>query len=149
MDTATSKTKEEAQIRQLMENWADALKARDVDKMMANYAPDVLVFGFAPPLELRGADQYRKNWIDFFNALEGRIGYETRDLEIITQGDVAFSHFLNRINAKMKGSDDGDGHWMRVTVCFRKIGGRWLVTHEHVSCPIDGRTGSAVLDLEP
>src|SRR5262245_4320214 len=112
MDTATSRTKEEAQIRQRMENWADALKARDVDKMMANYAPDVVVFGFAPPLELKGADQYRKNWIDFFNALEGRIGYETRELEINTQGDVAFSHFLNRINTKMKGSDDGDGHWM-------------------------------------
>jgi len=149
MDTATSKAKDEAQIRKLMENWADALKGRDIDKMMANYSPDVVVFGFAPPLQLKGADQYRQNWIEFFNALEGRIGYETRDLEIITHGDIAFSHFLNRINAKMKGSDDGEGNWMRVTVCFRKIDGRWLVTHEHVSCPIDGRTGSAVLDLEP
>ncbi|MGO4813113.1 nuclear transport factor 2 family protein [Cupriavidus sp. 2MCAB6] len=26
--------------------------------------------------------------------------------------------------------------WVRATVCFRKIGGQWLVVHEHASVPI-------------
>ncbi|MGH9858125.1 MAG: nuclear transport factor 2 family protein [Acidobacteriota bacterium] len=39
---------------------------------------------------------------------------------------------------------------MRVTVGFRKIGGRWLVTHEHTSVPLfmDGSNKAAV-DLKP
>ena len=37
---ATEKTKktDEAQIRQLVDNWAKALRAKDVDGLMANYA---------------------------------------------------------------------------------------------------------------
>ncbi|NUA27677.1 hypothetical protein FCJ59_12890 [Cupriavidus basilensis] len=26
--------------------------------------------------------------------------------------------------------------WVRATVCFRKIAGRWLVVHEHASMPV-------------
>jgi ketosteroid isomerase-like protein len=29
---------------------------------------------------------------------------------------------------------------MRATACFRKIGGRWRVVHEHVSLPFDPET---------
>ena len=42
---ATEKTKktDEAQIRQLVDNWAKALRAKDVDGLMANYASDMLL----------------------------------------------------------------------------------------------------------
>jgi hypothetical protein len=39
--------------------------------------------------------------------------------------------------------------WVRWTACFRKLDGRWLVTHEQVSVPIDMESGGALLDLEP
>lgn len=39
--------------------------------------------------------------------------------------------------------------WVRWTACFRKLGGKWLVTHEQVSVPIDMDSGRALLDLEP
>ncbi|WP_441614746.1 MULTISPECIES: nuclear transport factor 2 family protein [unclassified Cupriavidus] len=26
--------------------------------------------------------------------------------------------------------------WVRATLCFRKIAGRWLVVHEHASVPM-------------
>ncbi len=40
--------------------------------------------------------------------------------------------------------------WLRETLCFRKIDGRWLVTHEHASVPfyMDG-SERAALDLKP
>ena len=41
------------------------------------------------------------------------------------------------------------GTWVRVTVCFKKSDGKWLVTHEHVSAPIDVEKGKALLDLKP
>ena len=40
-------------------------------------------------------------------------------------------------------------HNLRVTVGYRKTGGKWLVTHEHVSMPIDMKTGKAPTDLKP
>ena len=39
--------------------------------------------------------------------------------------------------------------WIRVTVGYRKAGSKWLVTHEHVSMPIDMKTGKVPADLEP
>jgi ketosteroid isomerase-like protein len=37
----------------------------------------------------------------------------------------------------------------RATVCYRKIYGSWMVTHEHNSVPFDPQTGKASLNLEP
>jgi ketosteroid isomerase-like protein len=39
--------------------------------------------------------------------------------------------------------------WWRSTAGFRKIDGRWRITHEHNSVPFDPQTGKASLDLEP
>ena len=39
--------------------------------------------------------------------------------------------------------------WWRATVCYRKLDGRWLVTHEHASVPFDAQSGQASLGLEP
>ena len=147
MDTATSKASDEAQIRQLTDNWEQALRAKDIDKMMASYTPDILVFGVMPPLQYKGTKEYRKKWEEMFSSIQGPIDYESRDFTITTHGDIAFSHCLNRIIAKSKG-----GHelpWIRITLCYRKIGGKWLVTHEHASVPFDAESGKASLDLKP
>jgi ketosteroid isomerase-like protein len=40
--------------------------------------------------------------------------------------------------------------WFRATVCFRKNGGKWLVTHEHASVPFyPDDTMKAATDLKP
>lgn len=39
--------------------------------------------------------------------------------------------------------------WVRATICFRKIEGKWMITHEHNSTPFDVETGRASLDLQP
>ena len=150
MDTAASKSNEEAQIRKLVDEWVNALRTKDVNRMMSNYAPDVLVYGLTPPLQYNGVDEYRQRWEAMFNAVEGPIGYEVRELKITTGDGVAFCHSVNRITAKMKGGKEGDeGTWLRVTVCFKKSNGKWLVTHEHASVPIDVEKGKALLDLKP
>lgn len=148
MDTATSKAGDEAQIRQVIEDWVQALRSRDVSKMMSNYTTDVLVFGATPPLQYAGAEAYRQKWQEMFDSIDGPIGHELRDLTITARGDIAFSHCLSRMRAKTK---DGHGNlpWVRITLCFRKIDGKWLVTHEHASVPFDTASGRASLDLKP
>jgi ketosteroid isomerase-like protein len=39
--------------------------------------------------------------------------------------------------------------WLRSTLGFRKIDGRWRVAHQHVSVPFDMESGQAKLDLKP
>ncbi|HYT58415.1 MAG TPA: hypothetical protein VEQ38_27260 [Verrucomicrobiae bacterium] len=53
MTTETTKTQDEAKIRKLVDNWAKALRAKDVDGLMSNYAPDMLLFDLAPRCNIR------------------------------------------------------------------------------------------------
>ena len=148
MDNAASKAKEEAQISVLIENWVSALRARDVDRMMSIYSKDVLVFAATPPLQTNGAKEYRAQWQQMFDSIQGPIDCDIRDLSITTRDDLAFSHCLNRLKGKTRDGSESFP-WVRVTLCFTKVKGTWRVTHEHASVPFDPQNGSASLDLKP
>jgi uncharacterized protein (TIGR02246 family) len=146
---AKTKTRDEAQIRQLIDTWVEALHAKNVDRIMSVYAPDVHVFDIAPPLQHAGAEAHRRSFAEWFKGFAGPIGSDIRDLRITAGDDVAFCHCLNRVSGTPKGGEAFD-HWVRVTVCCRKRDGAWKVAHEHVSVPfhMDGSFRAAV-DLEP
>jgi SnoaL-like domain len=76
------KSNDEAQIRQLIDNWAKALRGKDVDGLMANYAPDLVLFNLAPPLQYNGVDACRNIWEEWLPAFQGPVGYEIHDLSI-------------------------------------------------------------------
>ena len=115
---------------------------------MSNYAPDIVLFDVPPPLQYRGTEAYRKNWEQWLPTFEGPIGYEIRELSITTGDDVAFCHSLNRISGTRTNGEQTDV-WVRATVGYRKIDGKWTVTHEHVSVPFYMDTGKAACDLTP
>lgn len=149
MATERKEATNEAQIRQVIALWTKALRAKDVDGLMSRYAPDILLFDLAPPLEYRGADAYRKNWEGWLPTFEGPVGYEIRDLSITTGDEVAFSHSLNRISGKRTNGEDTDV-WVRATFGFRKINGKWMIAHEHLSVPYEMEPPyKASLDLKP
>ena len=54
MATQQSTARDEAQIRQLIEQWGQALYAKDLNTLMAYYAPDILTFDILPPLQYQG-----------------------------------------------------------------------------------------------
>ena len=138
----------EGQIRELIENWAESVRNKDVDGVMAHYAPDVTTFDIVPPLSMHGAENYKKGWDMWFDSIEGPIEYEIRNPQITASNDVAFCHSLNRVSSVSKKAGKEET-WLRATVGFKKIGGEWLVTHEHVSVPFDMETGRAAVDLKP
>jgi hypothetical protein len=57
---------------------------------------------------------------------------------------------LNRLSATPHGAAARFDLWFRGTVCLRKVGGTWWITHEHNSTPfyMDG-SFRAALDLRP
>lgn len=141
------KMRDEAEIRRLIEDWRKALHAKDAEALTARHAPDILSYDLAPPLMTRGPDvSGLKAWLATW---AGPIDGEVHDLSIKTGDDLAFSTSLNR----MRGTKTDGARinlWFRATVGYRKIGGRWMVVHEHVSVPfyMDG-SQRAALDLKP
>jgi uncharacterized protein (TIGR02246 family) len=138
----------EAQIRQQIDGWAASFRAKDIDGVMACYAPDVVSFDIVPPLQYVGAAAYRRAWEEGLAPFRGPIDYEVHDLRVTTGDGVAFSHSLNRMRSTLQDGQQTE-LWLRWTACFRRIDGAWLIAHEQVSVPVDLASGRALLDLKP
>jgi ketosteroid isomerase-like protein len=141
---------DETQIRELIEARAAVLKTGDVETMVSYYAPEVVQFSLAPPLQqstnARNPESLR-GWIATFEAPPSR---EVTQVEITAGPDVAFATSIDWLSATPKGMTDSFRLWYRVTLGLRKIDGRWLITHEHQSVPFE-MDGSfrASTDLQP
>ena len=119
MPTTTTATREDAQIRERMDALAQALRAKDINALMAHYAPDIVTFDLRPPLQVQGADAYRKNFEAWFASVQGPIDYEIRDLRITMSDDVAFCHYLGRVKSTRTTGEKAD-YWVRVTRVSRR-----------------------------
>lgn len=144
----TQRTTDEADIRQRIDNYVDAIRAMDLERVMAIFVPDLVSFDFEAPLRHLGAEAKRKNWATVFGMYQRPLGYEVRDLTIAVSGDVAFGHSLNRLSGTMK-SGATNATWVRWTIGLRKIDGTWFIVHDQVSVPADPAKGTAFMKLEP
>ena len=145
---ATQHGIDEADIRRQIDKAVEAIRAMDLEGLKSMYAPNIVSFDVNPPLQHVGAEAKWKNWVEAFTVFQRPLGYEIRDLTIIVGDDVAFGYSLNRLSGTLK-NGNRSGFWVRATFCFRKIGGNWLIAHDHVSVPLDPESGRALLDLEP
>ena len=139
---------EEAEIRKRIDDWAAAFRRKDINAVMPVFAPKAVAFDLVPPLAYKGRHAYRKQWERLFASYQGSIEYEIRELSITAEQDVGFSYSLNRISGTLKNGKK-TGFWVRMTACWRKVDGQWLIEHEHVSVPVDLETNRPVLDLNP
>ena len=51
--TVKNKASNQAQIRQLVDRWAESLRSKDVNAVMSQYASDIVASDLAPPLQYR------------------------------------------------------------------------------------------------
>ena len=135
MTNASEAVDDASQLRSLIEAWAEAVRAKDIDAVMRHYAPDVVVFDVMPPLFVKGAEAYRRNWQGWFDALDGQADFHFVELHLEVSGDLAYCFSVNRLRARYRDGAKHDAQ-TRATVCFRKIDWRWLVVHEHASVPM-------------
>jgi ketosteroid isomerase-like protein len=141
---------DETAIRDLEEKFAAAVNAGDLDGIMKNYIADksLVVFDVVPRKEYRGADAYRADWADFFSHYKGLPTFSIIDLNVTVEGNLAFSYSFTRITGT-----DAQGHavdrTVRVTAGYRKINENWLKVLEHISVPVDLKTGKAQFNAKP
>jgi ketosteroid isomerase-like protein len=142
-----SRADDEAQISGLLDDWAKAAMANDIDGIMSHYAPDVRAFDAILQLQFGGTDAYREHWQACLAMCPGPMIFEIHDLTVAVEGDLAFCHGLARCGAIQDGEEKTS--WMRGTVGYRRVGGRWMIVHEHWSAPFDPKSGKALFDLVP
>jgi len=147
---ACARASDGAQIRALEDNFAACVRAKDLDAIMKVYVPDqtLFVFDVVPPRQYVGAAAYRKDWEEFLNDIDGSVNFEIADLAVVAEGNLGYSHSIQRVSGKNKKGDVLDVT-MRVTDAYRKIDGHWLVTMEHVSVPVNLDTGEPDLQSRP
>jgi ketosteroid isomerase-like protein len=138
----------ESEVRTLLDNRVEACRKKDIDRLMSLYSPDIAYFDVVPPLHFIGADAVRANFVRWFDEYEGPIGLETSDLDVAVSGDVAFAHMLHLDKGNTKSSGQQE-FWVRSTVCCQRSNEKWLITHEHISLPVDFRSGTVLMDLVP
>ncbi|PRX50071.1 ketosteroid isomerase-like protein [Prauserella shujinwangii] len=139
----------EQEIRQRMQDWKASFAAKDVDAMMSFYADGdaFSAFDLMPPIEFRGGDMWRENWVSFFTAFQGPLNLEFSSMEVHAADELAVARVFVRLVGVMNGQDTD--MWVRTTNCFRRIDGRWLMIHDHVSVPLDFATGRPLTHLTP
>ena len=122
----------ESQIRALVEKWANAVRTRDMDGVLANHTADVVMFDVPLPLQSRGIEEYKKSWELFFDHSPGGPGsFDVTELRIVAAESVAYCHAIVKVFDSQ----------VRVTVGLRKEKKQWLIAHEHHSYPIDLKSG--------
>ena len=115
---------DENQIRQLLADMAAGYRAKDAERIVASYAPDLMVFNLAPPLRTGAGEQSdigggRK--VDMATADGVRVW-------LAGFGDQPFDY----------------------EVSLRKDEGTWQIAHLHASVPFYmDETRRAALDLTP
>jgi uncharacterized protein (TIGR02246 family) len=148
MEDAMTSPQPELEVRALLDNWSEAIRGKDIERLMALYAPDIVYFDVVPPLQFTGSAAIRRNFLRWFDAWQSAIGQDIRDLHILASGEIALAHMLIRASGTLKNGREV-GYWVRATVGCQRSDQRWVITHEHISLPVDVASGRAAMDLVP
>ena len=139
-----TKAQDIADLKAVEDRFMMAFRAKDVN------VPDesLVVFDVTPPRQRNGAEAYRKDWEEAFSRFDGPLEAEISDVDVTAGGDVAYVSSIHHVTGTMKGGKKVD-YTVRVTDGFKKINGKWLIAHTHVSFPVDMRTGQADIESKP
>ncbi|RWY52287.1 YybH family protein [Mucilaginibacter gilvus] len=146
MDKATAALTAETEIRELIDDKIAAIYNRDEHAVLNRYAGNVITFDLGPPLQNNGGLKERlRKWFSGYN---GHINQEVTHVEVEATKEIAYSHCLTRTWGTSVAGEDLD-MWYRVTSCYKNVGGKWLIVHEHISEPINMENGKALFDQKP
>lgn len=126
----------EAEIRQLIEAWCDAVHAGDLEGVLKDHAEDIVMFDVPPPDQgVRGIVDYAASWPEFFRWQAAGALFEIDSLEVTAADDVAYAYALLRCG-KPEDLASEPARRLRISFGLRKQEERWVVSHEHHSFPI-------------
>jgi ketosteroid isomerase-like protein len=108
------------------------------------YAPDAVVYDLYAPGVYRGTRQIYDGFEQQFaqgQSLTGAIP----DMNVLSDGNFACAAMQIHFDFTMKNGTKGS-ITLRQLDAFKKIGGKWLIVQQHISFPMDPKTGMGLLD---
>jgi uncharacterized protein (TIGR02246 family) len=133
METNRNSSHETA-IRNLIEEWAAAVRVKDFDGILRHHSPEIVMFDVPPPLQSKGLDAYRRTWELFFSWAHEPVMFDVVEMRITCDEEVGFVAAVMRCAGEEPSGENIDLEF-RLTVGLRKINGQWTVMHEHHSIP--------------
>ena len=146
--TAAGENTGEREIRGWIDRWTKAFSAKDVDSVMELYTDDVVSYDIVPHLQYIGKPAYRADYQQFFSQYDDNLRVELSDLHVGASDEIGYATGLEMISGTLKRGQKSN-IWMRFTSLFRKVNGKWLDFHDHVSVPVEIESAKALLELEP
>jgi uncharacterized protein (TIGR02246 family) len=121
-------------IGELIARWSKAVRDQDFAGIRADRDENILMFDVPPPFLSRGLDAYMATWTTFFTGAATPVMFDLDDVVMTAGHEVAFATAIGRcINVERNGNKTN--LTFRLTMGFRKHGGRWRIVHEHHSFP--------------
>lgn len=129
----TGASENEIQIRQIIEDWAAAVRSGSITKILAHHSDDIVMYDVPEPFQSIGIEAYRKTWDTFFAYTKPGV-FDIQELHVVADQHVAFCY------ATMKCADKSHSEEyveldFRLTIGLKKIDGQWTIVHEHHSVP--------------
>jgi len=119
---------ENESVKQILDEWFSDIQNQNLDGVIKNHSDNIVIFDVPKPLLSKGLEEYKKTWELFFrNVKAGAESFQPIDLNIQEDNHVAFAFGLIKIYDST----------VRLTIGLNKIDGKWKISHEHHSYPID------------
>jgi ketosteroid isomerase-like protein len=116
----------------------------NMDKLIGYYADDATVLDIYAPGIYKGRDQIYAGFAPQMAAIQS-MTHKMAEMNVATNGNFACAASQIEFDAVLK-----DGKKMSLSVrqldAFKKIGKEWKIVQQHISLPIDAKTGAAILD---
>jgi ketosteroid isomerase-like protein len=121
-------------IRQLIEDWAKAVREKNIDAILEHHSKDFVMYDVPEPFQSVGLDAYKKTWNTFFEWAKDFGVFDIKDLHIVCNDDVAFCYASMQCAGSFKDKEKELLNF-RLTVGLKKINNQWMILHEHHSIP--------------
>jgi ketosteroid isomerase-like protein len=116
----------------------------DMDKLAGYYAPDAFVLDIYAPGIYKGREQIKAGFAPQLAAIRS-MKHEMTEMNVATNGRFACAAMQIHFDTVLK-----SGQALKMSVreidAFKKIDGKWQIAQQHVSLPVDAKTGMAVVD---
>ncbi|WP_445948241.1 nuclear transport factor 2 family protein [Sphingorhabdus sp.] len=115
-----------------------------MDKLIGYYADDATVLDIYAPGIYKGRDQIYAGFAPQMAAIQS-ITHRVAEMSVTTNGNFACAASQIEFDAVFN-----DGKKMSLSVrqldAFKKIGNEWKIMQQHISLPIDPKSGAAIMD---
>ena len=134
-------------IEQLLEEYAESVRAKDVDRFVALYDDEVRVFDMWGRWSYDGVAAWREMAVEWFGSLGSEeVAVEFEEVQTVVGDEVAVADAFVTYRGLSAEGDELRAMNNRLTWALRKRSdGTWKVVHEHSSAPTDFETGNVQL----